>query len=113
MKTLKFKAVHRLLLTSILNDAGKNTTLSELRKLLDLLKVVELREDEKLELGIKVEADRVVWNQEKDVEKDVDMEDAQFESLKEIIKKKTEEKVFSFETLSPMVYIAEQFGVEV
>ena len=114
MKTLDLKTIHRLLLVNIVNEEGKKgATLSELKGYFKILEKIELTEDEKKTVGLKIENDQVRWNPEKDVEVSTEISDEQVDTLKKMLKKRDEDKSFNFQTMGPMLEIAEKLGVDV
>lgn len=116
MKTVNLGVVHRLLLVSMLNDEGKKgSTLTDLKNMLKIVEKVEITQEERqdIEMAVNNETNRVSWNPEKDITKEIDLTEDEFSKLKDIFKHKNEEKSFNFETLNPMLQLAEQLEIEV
>jgi hypothetical protein len=114
MKTTELKVIHRLLLINIINDEGKKgASLSDLKSMLGILGKLELTEDEKTEIGLSVDNDQAKWDPTKDLGVSVELSDEQFDSLKKMVKKRSDDKTFNFQVLSPMLEIAEKLGVDV
>ena len=121
MKTLKLKTIHRLLTLEVLNVAGKaGGSLAEINKLLKFIDKVDFSEEEKKMLMFRqTEDNKLVWNLRKDgaedgeivdVEKEIEISDEQVDMLKEIFKKRDEEKKFTTSEVSPFFELAEQIG---
>lgn len=121
MKTLKLKTIHRLLTLEVLNVAGKaGGSLAEINKLLKFIDRVDFSEEEKKMLMFRqTEDNKLVWNLRKDgaedgeivdVEKEIEISDEQVDMLKEIFKKRDEEKKFTTSEVSPFFELAEQIG---
>lgn len=121
MKTLKLKTIHRLLTLEVLNVAGKaGGSLAEINKLLKFIDKVDFSEEEKKMLMFRqTEDSKLVWNLRKDgaedgeivdVEKEIEISDEQVDMLKEIFKKRDEEKKFTTSEVSPFFELAEQIG---
>lgn len=114
MKTVNFRVVHRILLVSSLNEAGKDgANLSFLKNCLEILKKVEIGEEERLDLNMVTENGQIKWSPEKDVEKEFEFTDEQVDLIRGIIKKQDEAKVFNFQTLSPMLELVDKLGIDI
>jgi hypothetical protein len=116
MKVLNLHIVHRLLAVSLVNEEGKRgATLSELKTLFNMIEKIELTEEEREGVGLAVdkESNRVKWDAEKDIEKEIELSNEEYSKLREIFKRKNEEKAFSFETMHPMLELAAMLDIEV
>lgn len=122
MQSLNLSVVHRILLINMLNEEGKSGgSLSEINKLLKFIDRFEFSPEEKKDLNIRMDGEKVVWNLHKDgnpegemvdVEKAFEITDEQFERLKEIFKKKDEAKEFTAMNVGPIFHIAKQIGYQ-
>ncbi len=121
MHTLQFKVIHRLLLIGMVNEAGKKGgSLSDLKNQLKTIEKLELSEDEKTEIGMKVTPiegregmNKTKWDPDKDIDKNIDLSDEQFSLLHDIIVSKNKEKSFNLETFIQTSEIAEKFGIDI
>ena len=121
--SLKLKAVHRLILRSVVDSDGKsgNHSLSDLNKMLKLLDLVSFSEEETKRLNIRLDNGAVRWDtrlggapdgEEVDLEKELEISDEQKDLLKEIIKRKNDAKEFSLSEATPVTDVASQLGLE-
>jgi hypothetical protein len=94
MKTLKLKAIHRLQAIGMFNSL-KGLDLQSLNKVLKIVEKIEVTKEEAELLELKQVENQIVWNPEKDEEKDFELSDEQAEKLKEIIKKRSDDKELS------------------
>lgn len=122
MVDVKFKVIHRIILRGIVDSDGKSGqhALSELSKMLKVQEIVSFPEAEAKEFNIRVEEGAFRWNskrdnspegEEIDVEKPFSFSDEQKDLICDIIKRKSEAKEFSLSEASPVMEIAEQFGL--
>jgi hypothetical protein len=111
MKTLKLKAIHRLLIIGVFNSL-KGLDLQSLNKVLKIVEKIEVNKEEVELLELKQVDQQVTWNADKDEEKDFELSDEQAEKLKEIIKKKSDDKELAI-TDKPLLDVYNQLDVVV
>jgi hypothetical protein len=111
MKTLQLKAHHRLLTIGMLN-ALKGLDLQSLSKVLKIVEKVELSKEEAEAIELKQDGDKLVWDASKDEEKAIELSDEQADKLKEILKKKSDDKELTI-TDKPLLDIYNQLDAVV
>jgi hypothetical protein len=111
MKTLKLKAIHRLLIIGVFNSL-KGLDLQSLNKILKIVEKIEIKKEEAEAIELKQVENQVTWNAEKDEEKDFELSDEQAEKLKETIKKKSDDKELAI-TDKPLLDIYNQLDIVV
>jgi len=84
MKDMELDIWERITLVDVISRPEKTTDLSEVRKRLRLLEVLELSEEEVGEVGLKTEGTRITWKD--NVSTPITLEDADFEALAAIAK---------------------------
>ena len=119
MKTIKLKAVHRLVLIALFGGEGqKGHSLSELNDLLKFDEKIRLSEEEIKKLNLRVEESSYKWDAKDkdgvdvDEEKDFELSDDQVNLLLKTFKEKDDKKEFTLNNLSPILEIAEKIGFE-
>lgn len=114
MKSLKLKAVHRLLLNAIIDGVGgKGESLSNLNKMLKLVDKLSLTEAEQKKLKLKMEDGMIKWEAKEDKEVELELPDEEFELVKTLVKKRSEDKEIKLADAKPLLEVAQQLGLEV
>lgn len=134
---MKLNVLQRLLLNGFMNEYAKSgLALSEMNKALKIVDKLAFKEDEQKELNVRLESKDEAgnplkngngenttvykWNREdaetKDVvdyPREVDFSKEQSEMLKEVLKKKNDNKEFTLENGPAMFDIAKELGIDV
>lgn len=132
MKSLSLKVVHRLVINNLLDaDGQKGASLSDLNKMLKIVDLFTLTEEESKKLNLRLEArvkDKEIgednplslkWDtkgkdgEELDIPTVFEMKDDLVEMLKSVLKKKSENKEIKIADAKPILEIAEQVGLEI
>lgn len=84
MKTLKLNTKERMLAIQVLNLQGRGS-LNRIRKVFKILDLLDFTDEERQELQFQTSGDKILWNPDKDIEKEIQFEDSQFEIFSDII----------------------------
>lgn len=106
MKNLQLKAIHRLTTIAMLNGL-KGLDLQSLNKVLKIVEKLELTKEEVEAINLKQDGDKLTWLPENDTDKEIELSDDQVDKLKEILKKKGDDKELSTAD-KPLLEVYEQ-----
>ena len=120
MKTLKLKAIHRILAVGLVEGKGKDGgSLTEQNQLLKLVDKLNLTQEERKKMNVRIEKEELRWQTltEKgevlDVEVEIELSDEGFTMLREILKSKSDKKEIKMSEAPPLFELAAQLNLEV
>ncbi len=93
---ISLNVIDRLTIISILPSSGK---LSDLVEIFDLVKKLKFSDEERKELGMVTNQEKVTWNLEKDIEKKFDISFEQLRIIKDKIKELDEKELINIASL--------------
>ena len=102
---MKFSVKNRLLLNALLPKEGSLLNLKLLRVLREEL---SFSEEEHKDLNIRQEDEMVVWNMEKDIEKEIEVPETLVKIIKDTLKKLDKEE----KLVEDHIELCEMFGYE-
>lgn len=93
---ISLNVIDRLTIISILPSSGK---LSDLVEIFDLVKKLKFSDEERKELGMVTNQEKVTWNLEKDIEKKFEISFEQLRIIKDKIKELDEKELINIASL--------------
>ena len=106
MMKLQLKVIHRLTTIAMLNGI-KGIDLQSLNKILKVVERLELTKEEIEAIDLKQDGDKLVWKSSDEEPKEIELSDDMADKLKEILKKKSDEKDFCAND-KPLMEVYEQ-----
>ena len=120
MKTLKLKAIHRILAVGLVESKGRDGgSLTEQSQMFKLVDKLNLTEDERKKMDVRLEDSQLKWQtvgkdgEILDTEVEIELSDDGFKMLREILKDRSDKKEIKMVEAQPLIELAAQLNLEV